>query len=122
MSALALLAACGGVPPGLNDPRSAQLLAMPEPQFVANRVVSLDLTNDCTSYDWNAALDIALNANRAQIGTGPLSPQALADASNVEVNVLRRSLSERYGRANACKVLDGERSRRAPLSVLVEKV
>ena len=123
MGMITLLAACGGAPAGLSDPRAARLLAMPEPQFVANRVVSLDLSNECQGYDWNVALDIALNVNRARdSGGNALSPVALGDAAELEEDLLRQSLRAQYGGANACTVLDGERDRRSPLSVMVEKV
>jgi hypothetical protein len=120
---LGMLAGCGGnAPAELSDPRSTALMMMSAPQFTANRNLSIELANDCSAFEWNGRLDVAINAGRAQLDPPDASRAVLRDATRVEDDILRRAMRVNYGSAGACDILRGEAARKTPLSILVQEL
>lgn len=122
VAALALLGACAER--DLSDPRARALLAMPAPQHYANRIVARELAGSCGVFGYDEELAEAMT--RARLKAGAQTSIQARGASQLEADVLRRSMAARYGASrystlDPCQVLSAETAQQTPLSVLVKR-
>lgn len=114
--ALILLAACGA--PRLDDPRTNVFINLSGPQHYAGRALARQLAGQCPRYTYLDDLAEAMSNGRRKAGLD--NSLDVRGASDLEVDVWRRSLIARHG-PDACTILDGETAAQTPLSVLVLK-
>lgn len=119
---LVLLAGCGGSA-NLDDPRTAELMALSAPEHYAVRTIAREMVGRCPAYSYDEVLASAITNERVK--NGQLVAAQVREAAELETDVKRRSLAAKcgtsYSRLNTCAVLEDETARQTPVSVLVYK-
>ena len=95
-AALTLAACTTGGARSLDDPAAQKLFSMSTPQYYANLTLANRIAQNCTRYSYDAALDLALNEARNEVGRGSLSANSQRAGIELETDVSRRSFEVKH--------------------------
>lgn len=109
------------------DPAVQKLYNLPTPQYFATLQIAGQVAQNCIRYNYDAAVDAMVNAQRNEEGRGTLSARAFTAQIDAEVEIGKRSFTARHGvdidaGVDLCPAADAETAENSAIAAVLAPV